>query len=122
MEHIEPVAVHLRALLGLFASHVTDRSTLTELLGMVEDPESWDRAHALFQRIRAKTLQADRSKNRLLGYQYAFEELCAKTLFNMVDRDAPFDPDSPYWVIPSAIALARALGIPDAEVVNVVAA
>jgi hypothetical protein len=53
--------------------------------------------------------------------QYSFEDICAKTLFNLANTDAPFDSDSPYFVIPFALDLARAVGIEDEEVVQIVA-
>ena len=53
-------------------------------------------AHALFRSIRTKTLEAERTKDAVLTAQYLFEEICAKTLYNMSISSAPFDPDSPY--------------------------
>ena len=50
-----------------------------------------------------------------------FEEVCAKTLYNLCGSRAPFDPDSPYWIVPNAFALARALGIPGAKELAIVA-
>ena len=55
-----------------------------------------------------------------LEAQYIFEEVCAKTLYNLANAAAPFDADSPYWIVPNAIALARLLNIDDAEVLRVV--
>ena len=34
----------------------------------------------------------------------------------------PFDPDTPYWIVPNAFALARYLGIDRGRVVEIVAA
>jgi hypothetical protein len=50
-----------------------------------------------------------------------FEESCAKTLYNLSGESAPFDADSPYWIVPSAFALARRVGIDDSEILAVVA-
>jgi hypothetical protein len=33
----------------------------------------------------------------------------------------PFDPDSPYWIVPNAFALARRLGIDQSEILAIVA-
>lgn len=43
--------------------------------------------------------------------QCAFEEICAKTLYNLSGEPAPFDADSPFWVIPLAINLGANLGL-----------
>jgi hypothetical protein len=64
-------------------------------------------------------LLADKKQMVNLQYQYSFEELCAKTLYNMADHSAgfssaylpPFDMDAPFWVVPSAIHLAQQIGI-----------
>ena len=40
-------------------------------------------AHALFDRIRQKTLVAERAGESDLAAQYLFEEICAKTLYNL---------------------------------------
>lgn len=102
-----------------FLPHCSDKSTMSELCEMAADRSTWRTAHNLFNRIRAKTLKADRSKNRRLQYQYSFEEICAKTLYNLADHSAgfseaflpPFDEDSPDWVVPLAIDFARDLGL-----------
>jgi hypothetical protein len=53
--------------------------------------------------------------------QYCFEELCLKTIFNETVTDIPFDSCSPFWVVSSAIQLARRLEIPIAGVIAVIA-
>ncbi len=94
---------------------------MEELRQLLLDSDRWGEAHALFNRIRHKTLDADRTKNHRLSIQYSFEEICAKTLFNLTVTDAPFDSDSPYFVIPLALELARTLRIEDEEVIRIVA-
>jgi hypothetical protein len=116
------ILADMAALIRLFSPHLSDRTTLGELQLMLEHEDRWPEAHALFGRIRAKTLLAERSQNRALACQYLFEEICAKSLYNLSDQPAPFDADSPYWIIPNAITLARALGLPDFAVINLVAA
>ena len=61
-------------------------------------------------------MKAERKGNANEAAQYRFEEICAKTLYNLSGASAPFDSDSPYWIVPNAIAFARRVGIPDAEV------
>jgi hypothetical protein len=112
----------IEGLLQLLAPHCNDRSTFDVLGRMVKEHRTWSKAHDLFNQIRAKTLVAERAADRKLASQYLFEEICAKTLYNLSMSSAPFDPDSPYWVIPNAIAFARHVGVADAQVIKVVAA
>ncbi len=60
------------------------------------------------------TLAAEQHNDQLALAQYNFEEICAKTLYNMTGEPAPFDPDSPFWVLPLALDLGQMLGIADA--------
>jgi hypothetical protein len=104
-----------------FLPYCREQSTLLELLQMASDPVRWRHGHALFRRIRDKTLKADNATAKLFQSQYAFEEICAKTLFNLSDHydpgykefPPPFDEDSPFWVLPIAVGFARALGVDD---------
>ncbi len=119
MPHTNSTAEAIQEMVRFFLPHCSDQSTLRELDRMASDDQQWRYAHALFRRIRAKTLRADEANDHLLQHQYGFEEICAKTLFNMSghsDPDckefpAPFDDDSPFWVLPIAVAFARALGV-----------
>ena len=112
----------IKRLIETFAPLVEDRSTLDELHRMIDDERSWRNAHDIFDRIRRKTLKAIDRKDASAGCQYCFEEVCAKTLYNLTDTDAPFDEDSPYWIVPSALSLARRLGIAESEITNIVTA
>jgi len=112
---------HIKQLIELFAPLCSDRSTLDELHRMVSDDRSWRKAHDLFDRIRPKTLAAESRKDSRADSQYLFEEVCAEALYNLSDTDAPFDPDSPYWIVPNALSLARQLGIHESEVIKIVA-
>ncbi len=111
----------MACLIRLLSPHCQDRETIDTLGAMVAARSKWQRAHALFDQIRRKTLAAERAQNRRLASQYFFEEMCAKTLFNLSRSNAPFDPDSPYWIIPNAIAFARHVGVEDAQVIKVIA-
>src|SRR5688572_25628991 len=102
MNHGGAMLTSMRSLLECFASHCTERRTLDELHRLLGDDDLWPEAHALFQRIRAKSLQALAQGDSRLVAQYAFEEACAKTIYNLSKKSAPFDPDSPYWVVPTA--------------------
>jgi hypothetical protein len=111
----------MKRLVSLFAALCSERRTLDELAHMLMDDKQWTKAHDLFDRIRAKTLVADRNRDRTLAIQYSFEEICAKTLYNLSYSSAPFDADSPYWIVPNAFALARTLKIDDSRVLAIVA-
>ena len=120
----DPVAARQgRAILRLvrfFRPWCTERSTLVELEEMAADDRRWRYAHELFHRIRGKTLAADATHDRRLQCQYSFEEICAKTLYNLSGHlpggewPFPFDRDSPSWVMPNAVGFARELEIEDA--------
>jgi hypothetical protein len=114
------ITTHMRLLLDLFADSSPDCQTLDELRQMLADRRQWHRAHDLFSRIRRKTLVAEQTKDHVAECQYLFEEICAKTLYNMSMRPAPFDADSPYWIIPIALALARARHLPATLVTNII--
>ena len=123
MSSEKDTAHQIQQLVLLFRPLCPEHGTMDELAAMAGgDQGSWARAHALFDRIRDKTLAVDVLRNPTLGDQYSFEEVCAKTLYNFSDADEPFDPDSPYWVVPFAIALARSLKIEDKRVLEIVAA
>ena len=111
----------MATLLRLFFAYCDETATMGQLLTMTARPETWPKAHSLFQVIRKKTLETERSKDSVLEAQYLFEEICAKTLYNLSGEPAPFDPDSPYWIVPNAISLARAKGISDRVIVEIVA-
>jgi hypothetical protein len=111
----------IERILEFFIPKCSDRSTMLELKNMASDPKQWRYGHDLFSSIRQKTITADKLNNRLLQHQYVFEEICAKTLFNLSDHYDPkcvefparFDDDSAFWVLPFAINFAHALGTKD---------
>jgi len=122
MNYGSKVLSDMADLIWLLAPHCEDRLTIDELSSMVADHRKWAGAHDLFNRIRNKTLIAERSKNQKHNCQHLFEEICAKTLYNLSGSSAPFDADSPYWIIPNALAFARRVGVDDSQVIKVVAA
>lgn len=116
----------IRQLLEVIASGVSDRETIDELFGVIDDHRRWKEAHDLFGRIRDKTLRADASGDRKLIAQYCFEEICAKSIYNESDgpvRGGParFDSDSPFGIVPLALYAARELGIDRERVLAVIA-
>ena len=110
----------VRQLLEVVATGVSDRDTIEELLRVIDDSRRWKEAHDLFSRIRSKTLRADQSGDRKLIAQYCFEEICAKCIYNESGEPAPFDSDSPFWVVPLALHAVRELGIDQGRVLAVV--
>lgn len=116
------VALAMQRLLELFAPRCSDRSSMDELIELLSAERARRReAHALFDRIRHKTLDADRRGDKILQAQYSFEEACAKTIYNLSGCPAPFDADSPYWILPNAVALARVLQIDETEILRIIA-
>jgi hypothetical protein len=97
-------------LIDLFIPRCRDNRTLQELRQVALDDQRWIQGHDLFDRIRDKTLEAEHRRDTGLETQYLFEEIVAKTIYNLSDTNAPFDEDSPFFVIPNAIALAKVLG------------
>lgn len=110
------IVYDMTRLLDLFAPHCVDRQTLDWLRAAAVDRGKWVKAHGVFNHIRNKSLKADRRRDQSAAAQYRFEEICAKTLYNLSMASAPFDPDSPYWVLPNAITLARRIGVDDKAV------
>jgi hypothetical protein len=113
-------AIH--GLIAVFTPRCSDRTTLGELAELIQDHTRWRKAHDLFQRIREKTLAAERSGDRLLEAQYLFEEACAKTVYNLSGQPGPFDAYVPFTIVPNAFTLARRLNIGDPEIVNAIMA
>ena len=95
----------------LFLPFCDDRATLLALATMATDQNRWSEGHDLFQKIRLKTLAAVRANDQLKLCQYYFEEVCAKTLYNLSGFPAPFDKDAIDWIHPNAATFAQALGI-----------
>jgi hypothetical protein len=116
---MDPTAKAMQEMVRFFLPFCAEQSTLRELDDMASDEKKWRCAHALFSRIRDKTIRADKARDELLQYQYSFEEICAKTLYNISGHikgkefPYPFDDDSPFWVVPIAVSFARALGVAD---------
>jgi hypothetical protein len=116
---MDPTAGAIQEMVRFFLPLCAEQSTLHELDDMASDEKKWPYAHALFSKIRNKTIRADKAKDELLQYQYSFEEICAKTLYNISGHikgkefPYPFDDDSPFWVVPLAVSFARALGVAD---------
>lgn len=106
-------------MLHTFEGRCQDTETLKRLVAIASDRNEWSHAKKLFEDIRQKALAAERRGDDLAGSQYAFEEICAKTLYNLTYPPAPFDADSAFWVVPLAVDLGRQLGMLHASEVSV---
>jgi len=108
------VATAIIEILDFLSPYCDDKSTLEEVRALASNEKYWKNGYAAFCKIRDKTLIADSLGNHLLQRQYALEEVCAKTLFNLSGCKGPpfpFDDDTPFWIIPYAISFASAVGI-----------
>jgi hypothetical protein len=108
-------------LLQLFRGRVPDPKTNTWVLDLATDSRKWPKAHALFDRVRVRTLAATNAKDHARECQYCFEEVSLQSLYNETYPQDPFDQDAPYWIPKNAIGLARAIGVPVQEVLAIIA-
>ena len=108
----------IRNLASLFITRSEEPTTLETLIAYTNDRGRWEKAHGLFDQIRSKTNKASKHGNETLEAQYLFEEVCAKTIYNLGRYSAPFDPDSPYWVVPNALRAGELMGFSDSEILD----
>ena len=99
------------ALLQLFAGRVPDPVSHARVLELAQNRQQWQHAHDLFDQLRDGTLRSIAAKDHARECQYYFEEVCLQSLYNETGPSDPFDPDSPYWILKNAIALAWATGV-----------
>jgi hypothetical protein len=104
--------------LTLFEERCGDKETLRKLITLANDRSRRKQAQALFGEIRKKNIAAIKRGDQLAAAQYDFEEICAKTLYNLTHEPAPFDTDSPFWILPRALKLGQMLGILDAGLIS----
>jgi hypothetical protein len=106
-------------LIALFQPMCQDVETMTELRALLQRKDEWIKAHYLSARIRAKSINAFKAHHITAEVQYSFEEACAKTLHNLSGLRRPFDADTPYWILPLALKLAKALDIDPGKVLDI---
>ncbi len=111
----------IKLLLDLFQSKVPDKESNRLVWKLCDEKHKWLTAHGLHSILRDRNLKACEQGDRIKECQYCFEEVIAKTLYNLTRSETPFDPDSPYWVIKNALSLAKALDISSEKVVEIVA-
>jgi len=115
------IIAEMKSLLDIFESIVPDKESNRLVWRFCDEKAKWIKAHGLHSTLRDRNLKAIKEGNKAKECQYCFEEVIAKTLFNLTRSSAPFDPDSPYWVIKNALILAKEVGVPVEEVTNIVA-
>jgi hypothetical protein len=106
------------ALLRLFDECSPDKETHASVLKLVANEKEWPKAHDLFDSVRGLLLRSNDSKTRA---QYAFEELCLKTVFNETDTEMPFDVNSSFWLAGSAISYSRYVGVTVEAIIALIA-
>jgi hypothetical protein len=106
----------IAALLRLFRDRVPDSESAARVAELANTPDRWSAAHAVFDEIRGRLLDARGDTPR--ARQYAFEEACCQSLYNATAADDPFDASAPFFVAPAAFSLAEALGCPTESVVE----
>ena len=102
----------IASLLKLFQGKVPDAETNAHVLELAVTLDRWSAGHALFDVVRGRNLAAMNTKDDVRCAQYSFEESCLQAMYNESNPDDPFDSVSPYRVVPGAIGLARAVGVP----------
>ena len=110
----------IKSLLDYFEEKVPDKESNRLVRKFCDEKYRWIKAHGLHSTIRDRTLKAVRLEDTKKLSQYLFEESIAKMLWNLTKPGAPFDPDSPYWVIKNALCLAKTLEIPTEDIVNII--
>src|SRR5262245_8431817 len=111
----------IAGLLWLFARYAPDAESNDCVKKLVETQARWSAAHAVFDEVRDRLLAAMKANDVARQSQYYFEEACCQALFNASEMPAPFDPSAPFFVAPSALSLAKVLGVPIADVVEILA-
>lgn len=114
--------VEIKALLHYFQDKVPDKESNRYAQKFANETDRWSSANNLLESVQKLRIAAMKVGNKEKECQYAFEEACAKTLYNITGPDNPYDPDSPYWVIKNALILTKVLGASVDNVVNIVAA
>ena len=107
-------------LLVFFRPHCRDVETIDELRMLLHEPRDWVKAHYLSARIRTKGISAVKQGDLKGEMQFSFEETCAKTLHNLSESKKPFEHDTPYWIIPLALKLAKVLELDEHKIVEIV--
>ncbi len=118
----------IAGILRVFSDRVPDRESHDHVLRLALAPDHWSAGHAVFDEIRHRLLRcehpgaAERLRRLILrpdageisaqAWQYHLEEACSQALYNATNPTDPFDPSAPFFIVPHAVGLARALDVP----------
>lgn len=108
----------IAGLLTLFRKQAPDAESSERVHELVANPSRWSGGHAVFDEVRRRFLQVERSDDSIRQAQYLFEESCCQAVFNATSPQAPFDPGSPFFVAGLALDFAKIMGVPTEEVVH----
>ncbi len=97
-----------------------DPKELKKLISVAKDKQRWVKAHAYFDEVRRKNLKAIEDKKKKLECLYSYIESCYKALFNLTYPEAPFDPHSPYFIIPVALKYCDANGLDTSVIIEII--
>ena len=111
----------IQELLLYLQDKVPDKESNRYAQKFVNETDRWSSANNLLESVQKLRIAAMKVGDKEKECQYAFEEACAKTLYNITGPDNPYDPDSPYWVIKNALILTKVIGASVDKVVNIVA-
>ncbi len=103
-----------------FLESADDKNELKKLIAVAGDKGRWSKTHAYFNEVRHKNLQAIKNKDLKLECLYYFIEICYKALFNLTYSTAPFDSDSPYYIIPIAFRYCDEVGLNREKVMDII--
>jgi hypothetical protein len=112
---------YIAGLLRLFLGRVPDPESNARVLQLATTPSRWSAGHALFDLVRSRLLAELATTDRARSAQYHFEESCLQAMYNATEPPDPFDSGSAFFVAGMALGLARAVGVPEHEVVTVLA-
>lgn len=121
MNHGGKIILHMSQLISLFAPRVPNCKPLDELKSLLDDRGRWHVAHALCEHVGHRRKHAGATGDQVTLRQCDFETACLKTIFNLTRPAAPFDPDSSYWIVPCALALAEQLNIDSSDITKIAA-
>jgi len=105
---------------NLFLESTEDPEELQKLISVAKDRQRWIKAHAYFDEVRRKNLKAIENKQIKLESLYSYIEICYKALFNLTYPSAPFDLDSPYFIIPTALKYCDTAGIDRNRIIEMI--
>lgn len=116
----KPASLLIAEIVSFFEDHVRDKSSLVEIKACLNDCEfGTQRARNIFDNVRQKSLKAEKKGWQDTLVQRAFEEACAKAMYNFGRPNAPYDPDAQFWIVPCAFKLSDTLQLSQEKLLNI---